>query len=196
VSAALSQPDEEGLLEDGRPPVTSRTLGIAAHGDVMLVGNWHVIYSYRVFPERRAPGLLLPEEINLVDFGPTAAGAITTVPVKVTNQGTAPLTVFNVATDNPRFTVTPTEARIEPGEATTLSVTYKAASAEKDSALLLIRSDDPDNAVRAGYLVGNQSGLGVGKPLPDTTVNLVDGGQWSSSEAKGKVTLLAYFATF
>jgi len=196
VSAALRQPDAEGLLEDGRPPVTSRTLGVAARGDVMFVGNWHVIYSYRVFPDRKAPGLLLPEEINLVDFGPVAAGGSTTVPVRVTNQGTAPLTVFDAATSNPHFTVTPAEARIGPGEATTLSVTYKAASAEKESGILLIRSDDADNAIRAGYLVANQSGLGVGKPLPDTTVNLVDGGQWSSSEAKGKVTLLAYFATF
>lgn len=196
VSAALSQPDAEGLLEDGRPPVTSRTLGVAARGDVMFVGNWHVIYSYRVFPERKAPGLLLPEEINLVDFGPVAAGASTTVPVKVTNQGTAPLTVFNAATSNPHFTVTPAEARIAPGDATTLSITYKASSTEKASGILLVRSDDPDNTIRAGYLVANRSGLGIGKPLPDTTVNLVDGGQWSSSEAKGNVTLLAYFATF
>ena len=31
----------------------------------------------------------------------------------------------------------------------------------------------------------------------ESMINLVDGGQWSSSkEAKGQVTLLAYFATF
>ncbi|MGE3508393.1 MAG: DUF1573 domain-containing protein [Vicinamibacterales bacterium] len=196
VSTALNAPDEHGLLEDGRPPVTSRTLGVAAHGDVMFVGNWHVIYSYRVFPDRMAPGLLLPEEINLVDFGPVAAGASATVPVKVANQGTAPLTVFDVSTSNPSYTVTPSQLRLEPGGAATLSVTYRASGTDQQTGILFVRSDDPDNAVRAGYFVANQPGLGLGKALPETTVDLVDGGQWSLSEAKGKVTLLAYFATF
>ena len=77
-----------------------------------------------------------------------------------------------------------------------MSITYTASGTQKETAFLQISSDDPDNRNRTGYLVGNQPGLGVGKPLPETTLALVDGGQWSSSEAKGQVTLLAYFATF
>jgi len=185
-----------GEANDPRPPTTSRTLGIAASGDVMFVGNWHNVYSYRVHPDRAAPGLVLPEEINLVDFGPVESGKSASVPIEVTNQGTAPLAVFNVATDNPQFTVEPRQARIPAGGKATLSVTYTAAGSAKATGFLTMQSDDPDNATRVGYLVGNQPGLGVGKPLPETNVALVDGGQWSSKEAKGQVTLLAYFATF
>ena len=185
-----------GTDDDGRPPVTSRTLGIAAQGDVMFVGNWHVIYSYRVHPDRSAPSLVLPEDINLVDFGPVEAGQRASVTLDVTNQGTAPLNVFNIATDNPQFTVEPRQAQIPAGGKASLAVTYTATATAKTTAFLQVESDDPDNAKRVGYLVGNQPGLGVGKPLPETTVALVDGGQWSSSEAKGQVTLLAYFATF
>ena len=54
---------ELGGPDDDRPPVTSPTLGVAARGDVMFVGNWHQIYSYRVVPNRVAPSLALPEEI-------------------------------------------------------------------------------------------------------------------------------------
>jgi hypothetical protein len=36
----------------------------------------------------------------------------------------------------------------------------------------------------------------VGQKLPEMTVNLVDGGQWSSRDSEGEVMLLAYFATF
>lgn len=183
--------------DDGRPAVTSRTLGVAARGDVMFVGNWHQLYSYRVVPGRGAPSLSLPEEINLIDFGPVATGASATVPLVLTNQGTAPLTVSSVLTDKPQFTVTPSQARILPGNTATVTLTYTASTTEKETALLHVKSDDPLEPSRAGYLVGNQPGLGVGRQLPETTINLVDGGQWSSSkEAKGQVTLLAYFATF
>lgn len=155
-----------------------------------------MIHSFRVHPDRIAPSLVLPEETSLVDFGPMAPGTRHEVPLAMRNQGRAPLTVFNIATSNPAFLVQPRELRVAPGETKILSVSYTAASAEKTTAFLDFSSDDPDNPQRRGYLVANQPGLGVGKPLPETTVALVDGGRWSSSEAKGHVTLLAYFATF
>jgi hypothetical protein len=194
---AVRMTKELGGADDVRPPVTSRTLGVAARGDVMFVGNWHQIYAYRVVPGRVAPSLSLPEEINLIDFGPVPQGTSATVPLTLTNQGTAPLAVTAVSTDKPQFTVTPSQARIPPGRTATLTLKYTASTTEKETSLLHIKSDDPAEPSRVGYLVGNQPGLGVGRKLPETTINLVDGGQWSSSkEAKGQVTLLAYFATF
>lgn len=182
--------------EEDRRSVTSRTLGVAAAGNVLFVGNWHVIYSYRVHPERVAPNLLLPEDVHLTDFGPVPVGATATVPLAITNQGTAPLTLFKTSIENPAFKVEPRQARIAAGDTVTLSLTYTAAGPETESGLLELWSDDPLSPVRTGYLVANQPGLGVGKPLPETTLALVDGGQWSSFDARGQVTLLAYFATF
>jgi hypothetical protein len=181
---------------DDRPVVTSRTLGVAANGDVLFAGNWHVIHSFRVHPDRQAPSLVLPEAVNLVDFGPVAAGGRAEIPLAVKNQGTAPLTLFDASTDNPAFTVTPREMRVAPGASATFRIAYHAANADKATALLRFSTDDPDNTSRGGYFVANQPGLGIGKPLPETEVALVDGGQWSSSTGKGHVTLLAYFATF
>jgi hypothetical protein len=185
-----------GFSEPGRAPVTSRTLGVAAAGDVMFVGNWHVIYSYRTHAERAAPNILLPEDLSLVDFGPVEPGASVTVPLKVTNQGTAALSLSDVSTENSAFRVEPRSARLEPGAAIELSLTYTAADKGMAESLLHIRSNDPASPARTGYLVANRPGLSVGSPLPETTVTLVDGGRWSSSEARGQVMLLAYFATF
>ena len=179
-----------------RPDVTSRTLGVAAHGNVMFAGNWHVIHSFAVHPDRKAPSLVLPEAVNLVDFGPVRPSARATVPLAVRNQGTAPLTLFDLSTDNPAFTVEPPTLQIPPGESATLSVAYRAADEATATAVLHFSTDDPDNPSRRGYLVANQPGLGVGKPLPDLAMARTDGGRWSSDEAKGHVTLLAYFATF
>jgi hypothetical protein len=182
--------------DDGRPDVTSRTLGVAAAGEVMFAGNWHIIHSFRVFPDRKAPSLVLPEHINLIDFGPVAPGSRTSVPLVVRNQGTAPLTLLGASASNPAFTVEPRRLTIGPSETATLTLGFLAATGDKATAFLDLVTDDPLNRNRRGYLVANQPGLGVGKPLPETTVALVDGGKWSSTEAKGQVMLVAYFATF
>ena len=80
----------------------------------------------------------------------------------------------------------------------TLMLTYQASVMEKENLILYLRSDDPAQPLRKAYLVGNQGGLGVGVPLPETVVALVDGDEWSSTspENTGKVQMLAYFATF
>jgi hypothetical protein len=85
--------------------------------------------------------------------------------------------------------------RIAPGDTEIVEVRYPGGT-EQESAIIEFRSDDPVEPVRRGFLTANQPGLGVGKKLPDMRVNLVDGGQWSSSDAEGEVMLLAYFATF
>lgn len=185
-----------GYEEEGRPPVTSRTLGIAAAGDAMLVGNWHVVYSYQVHPDRVAPNVQLPESVNLLDFGTVDSGGTETIPVAVRNQGTAPLEISAVRTDDVRFVASPSGLRLAPGETGIVEILYTSTDADPASSIIEFVSDDPVEPVRKGFLTANQGGLGIGDPLPETVVNLVDGGQWSSSEAEGEVRLLAYFATF
>lgn len=210
---------QAGDLDVGRPPVTVRTLGVAAKDDIVFVGNWWVLYSYRMHPERLAPNLLLPEEANTIDFGPVAAGESKTVPLELTNQGTAPLNLIHNWTEGDAFAVEPKQVQIAPGDKATLQLTYSPsapASGEEaatkvpstgddadagggDTAAwsnLHIMSDDPDYPVRTAFLTANRPGLGVGRPLPETKVALLDGGEWSSAQAAGKVQVLAYFATF
>jgi peroxiredoxin len=187
---------EVAYPDDGHPPVTARTMGIAANGRDIFVGNWWVNYAYRLYPDRVAPHIVLPETVNLMDFGPVAAGMTSTLKVPVENQGTAPLTLFQNWASGTSFSVTPKQLRVAPGERGELTVEYKAAGAEKETGILYVRSDDPAEPVRTAFLVGNQAGLGVGKPLPETKATLLDGSDWSSSSNTGKVKLLGYFATF
>ena len=190
----LTQDDD---VPDGdRPAPTSRVLGIEARGDDIFVGNWHVLYSYRLHAERKAPSILLPESVLMMDFGPVAIGQSNTIPLEVTNQGTAPLTLVNNWVFGGTYAVTPRQARIEPGETEILTVTYTPTKTELETGYLQILSDDPQAPLRAAYLVGNQPGLGVGMTLPETDAVLLDGEPWSSSQTQGNVVLLAYFATF
>ena len=187
----------QGDFPDGdRPAPTSRILGIAARNDEIFVGNWHLLHSYRLHSERRAPSIRLPESASLLDFGPVENGQSHTLPFEITNQGTAPLTLLSVKSFGSPFTAEPREARIAPGETVTLSLTFRPTTAEMEKGYLQILSDDPLAPIRTAYLIGNLSGLGVGSPLPEINAVLLDGRRWSSSETRGKVTLLAYFATF
>ena len=145
---------------------------------------------------------MLPEDVNLLDFGPVPVGATRTVPIEVRNQGTAPLTLLSSWTsggDGERpsaFDVTPSQLWLPAGGKDVLSVQYKPSSTAKATSILTIMSDDPLQPLRTAFLVGNQPGLGVGKPLPETRVTLLDGSEWVSSQVVGKVAVLAYFATF
>jgi hypothetical protein len=193
--------EEEARFETGpananRPMVTSRTLGIAAHNDVVFIGNWWVPYSYRLYPDRVAPSLVLPESANLLDFGAIPAGQSKTTPLEIYNQGSAPLVIRRNSVEGASFTVTPSQTRIPPRASATLSVTYKPTTDASQSALLQIDSNDPAAPRRTVRLVGNRPGVGVGKPLPETIVQLVDGSEWRSTTAQNKVQLLVYFATF
>lgn len=185
-----------GDTDVGRPDVTARTLGIAAAGDFAFVGNWYLLHSYRLHAERSAPSILLPEEVDLIDFGPTAAGAASTASLDVTNQGSAPLTLFDNWTEGSSFSVTPRQVQIAPGKSAALTLSYKATDGKQEKSALHIWSDDPDQPVRTAELVGNLNGLGIGKPLPQTRLALLDGNEWDSSQVQNKVLVLAYFATF
>lgn len=194
-------PGTTGEPEDDRPDVTSRTLGIAASSidpNIMFAGNWHVPYSFRVHADRQAPFIYLPEDVNLLDFGPTEVGASVAKELSIRNEGSEPLTLYNIWTSSSSFTVDPPQLRIPPHSSGDLTLTYTASVEEKETAILHLGSDDPAQPLRKAYLVGNQPGLGVGKPLPETIVALTSGDEWSStaSENAGKVQMLAYFATF
>ncbi|MCC7019473.1 MAG: hypothetical protein IT332_06950 [Ardenticatenales bacterium] len=185
-----------GDLDTGRPPVTVRNLGIAAHEDIVFIGNWWVLYSYRMLADRTAPNLLLPEDANTIDFGLVAAGETRTVPLMVTNQGTAPLNLFGNWTEGEAFTVSPEQVQVGPGMSTTLQLSYTAAATDTAWSNLHIWSDDPDQPKRTAYLTVNREGLGIGRTLPETKVTLLDGSEWSTAEGTGNVQVLAYFATF
>jgi len=190
----IPQPDPD-ITDADRPDPTMRVLGIAARGRDLFVGSWWVLHSFRFFPERQAPNIRLAETFMMTDFGRVPAGSQETLPFEVTNQGTAPLTLVNnwVAGS---YSVEPRQMRLDPGESGQLSVTYEATSDEMEVGYLQILSDDPQAPLRTAYLVGNQPGLGVGQPMPETQATLLDGEYWSTSQVQDKVLLLGYFATF
>jgi peroxiredoxin len=195
IGAARLTRDLDGA-DDERPEVTTRILGVAARGNDVFVGNWHVLHSFRLHPDRRAPSMRLPETSSLLDFGSVEMGKSKTILFDVMNQGTAPLKLKNVSVSGTAFQVKARDAVIPAGGDTELSLTYTPSKYGREDGYLQIESDDPSTPLRRALVVGNRPGLGIGSTLPETTGILLDGTPWSSAQANGKVLLLTYFATF
>ncbi|WP_437929231.1 redoxin domain-containing protein [Sorangium sp. So ce291] len=194
--AAVRIPREFEYEDPDRELPTMRTFGVAARGRDVFIGTWENPYSYRLDPDRLAPNIRLPEAASRIDFGPVAIGDRKTLPLEVTNQGTAPLTLVDNWISGSAFSVEPRQARIEPGGKIELELTYAASAGDPEIGYLHIVSDDPVAPVRKAYLVGNAPGVSVGAPLPATTGTMLDGTTWTSEESAGSVLLLTYFATF
>lgn len=193
--AAVRIPRPYDYADPDRELPTMRTFGVAALGHDVFIGTWENPYSYRLFPERRAPSIRLPETAARVDFGAVTTGTSKTMAFPVTNEGTAPLTLVDVWAEGSAFSVTPSQARIAPGQTVDLMVTYAAGGPEEVGYLNIV-SDDPSSPHRKPYLTGNQPGVSVGSPLPETVATMLDGTTWNSTDTTGSVLLLTYFATY
>jgi hypothetical protein len=184
-----------------RPNMTDRVLGIAGNGDFVYNGTWWTPNSFQVHADRVAPYLYLPENLNFLTFpGDLAEGEFATQEVTLRNDGNAPLTIYDMWADNPNFTVSPPQVRIEAGETAEISLAYTAGpGGVEERTLFHFASDDPAQPLRDAYLAGNLQGLSVGDPFPETTATLLasnSGSEWSSVDETGNVLLLGYWATF
>jgi hypothetical protein len=204
----------DGGDEGERPDITNRVLGVAGSGDYVFGGTWWTPTNFLLHPENVAPYMVLPETVNYLAFpGDLAVGKSSSVDLVIQNEGNAPLTVFDLWTTDPAFTVTPDQLYIEPGMTGTVTVTFTATigagtqqtvttygtqttQTGQEEGFLEIWSDDPSQPVREAYLVGNPAGIAIGDPYTNDAT-LLDGTPWSfTTDALGSVTLVSYFATF
>lgn len=171
----------------------SRVLTADISDGSVFVGEWTALLTYTLDPAQTPADIrVLQSELQ---FG---AGAKAKALV-VANEGWMPLTITAADFNAPGYTISPTEATIAPQEAVAFEV-FLDASIPGPSELRL-HSNDPDEATARVAVGPPPSGgaIGPGDSLPS---------QWSFVDnatgqpvnlqqlTKGKVTLLAYFATF
>ena len=178
--------------------VTSRTLGVAARGDVMFVGNWHQLYSYRVVPERVGAEPVAPRGDQPHRLRSGRPGASASVPLTLTNQGTAPLTVTGVSSDKPQFTATPSQARILPGKTATLTLTVHGLDDGEGDGVSCTSSPTirPSRAAPAISSATSRVSASAASCRRRRSTSWTAASGVLQRRRRGKSTLLAYFATF
>lgn len=214
-TTSKSYDEQTGVVVDegDRPDITDRVLSIAGNGDIIYNGTWWVPYTFQVFPDRMAPYMVLPETVAQVTFpGEVNFGDTLDYQIEILNDGTAPLTIYDLWSNSPAFSSVEEEFLIQPGDTATLTLQFTPTiGADQgppvvdtanpftalEEGIFYIVSDDPQQPIREIFMQGNLDGIGVGDPFPETTATLTDGSEWSfTNDALGSVTLVIYFATF
>ncbi|MCB1047760.1 MAG: choice-of-anchor D domain-containing protein, partial [Calditrichaeota bacterium] len=78
-----------------------------------------------------------------LDFGSTFVGQTSTLVLEIGNQGTAPLNITAITTDNTAFQVLPADLVIQPLETAMVDVSHSPLSPAVNNTTLHILSDDP-----------------------------------------------------
>ena len=174
----------------------SRSLGLAARGDVLFSGNWTELVSYRYHPGRDAPDLnVSPRVAQLPPDDADGARVLLTL----SNWGREPLTLSATELGDRRLSVPDLEDGLilPPGDVERVVLQLEAGVSESLESWVNIVSDDPDEGRKCVQVLANQDGIGVGEPAPDASFLGLDGATYRLSELtqQGPV-LLAYFATF
>lgn len=113
--------------------------GLSSWGsDRFLAANWDTMDIYRLVDPAASSQPDVTASAQRLRFPPT--GGIEKI--TVTNDGSGPLTITNVASNSGRFNAFPKQALLQPGDQFELTVEYLGG--QPGSGMLAIRSDDPD----------------------------------------------------
>jgi peroxiredoxin len=194
-----------------RPESADRVLAVEGTGDVLYDGLWTTPRTYQVHPERTAPYLVLPETVQQLTIpGDLAPGESASISLEIRNDGNEVLTLADAWASAPAFQLSPSQLTVAPGASATVQLTFTAspipaatdASATETAppeevSTFYLRTDDPTQPLRAGFVIGNPAGLAVGDRFPETLASLPDGTSWSyGADAAGAPALISYWATF
>ncbi|MEM6295660.1 MAG: hypothetical protein AAGA54_30585 [Myxococcota bacterium] len=130
-----------------------------------------------------------------VQFGTLAPGESDDRVLVVRNEGDEPLTVTDIVSADD-VSVNETCFTVPPGGSTAVEVAFVSSSPEALQSAVRVCSDDPDEPQTEVTLSANIPGVDVGDPVPTFALQDLQGNTWGTADLQGKVTVLAYFATF
>ena len=174
----------------------TRVLAVDAQPETGLVfaGEWEGMHVFEQNGNEPAPEVwATPQNVN---FGTVEPGEFDDAVVLVRNLGSAPLRISDIIAANPEFEVETNCVEIAPGDTAAIEVRFSPLTTGQSADSLVLITDDPDEKTFALDLIGNVPGLDVGDPAPEFELWDLDGQKWTNDDIAGKVTILAYFATF
>ncbi len=173
----------------------SRVLAVASEPDGRVyAGAWRGLHVYRRDGELRGPDIALPSQS--LAFGPVALGSTVEREFDIRNTGNLALTITGIESSSSDVRADFECRHVEPGESTTVEVTFSPSHSEVQAGDLRVVSDDIDEPETTLAWSGNLPGIAVGSPMPAIEGTTVDGRRVGPDDLRDKVVVLAYFASW
>ncbi len=170
------------------------SIGTDAGSGLVFAGEWQGLHVFEQRPLGQSPEIwATPQNVN---FGTVEVGDSDDAVIVVHNLGNAPLQISDVVAADPDFQVSTTCAQVPAGGSRAIEASYSAQTDAQSAESLVFVTDDPDEANFTVDLIANVPGLDVGDPAPEFELFDLEGKKWTNADIAGKVTILAYFATF
>lgn len=191
----VSDPGNPTLV--GWEDTPTRAMGLAASGGYVLVADWYTAVTFQYGDAPDPDVYIQPEFIDFTDYDTTLI---------IWNTGESDLDV-EVGVDNLDFQVDITSATIKPGMELKVNITYfpplgnhsgsiPSTSGRSEEGVLYVLSNDPEEPFEQVWLAVDTDYLIVGDIAPDFELADVPGSTYSLSDQLGKVTVLAFYASW
>ncbi len=172
----------------------TRAMGLAAFDDQVFVSDWDAVRTY-TYQALEQPDIHVKPTVY--DFGNPGENKTVSNKFEIFNLGESDLNISAITTGRDDFTVSPEELSVPPSGIREITVTYKATSSQNYiSTSMNLKSDDPDEPEKRVSLFAGQSRLSVGEEAPDFSLQDTNYESYRLSDYRGKVVLLAFFASW
>ncbi len=172
----------------------------SASNSRLLCSDWNYLDVYRLTEESSGTEADITSSHQRIRFAPEGGMQ----QVTLTNDGSFPVVIDGISSTNHAFDCTDMDGAINPGESSTINISYDG-SGEEASGIILISSNDPDENPLPIQVFGRTSYLDPGEMAIDFTLPVLtydhDAGEFHEesftlSDQRGKVVWFQTFGTW
>lgn len=126
----------------------------------VLTANWISADLFEIVDPALDSQPDITASLQRIRFPPTGGVATS----KIRNDGSGPLTITEISSDQPEFSVDHAQAVLQPGETFDLVITYAPLRGGSGTAEIALHSDDPDESPLPIHVFGATIHLDPGEP--------------------------------
>lgn len=191
LAVDVSNPARPVLLATEDTP--TRAMGLAAHNGEVFVSDWLDVRRYE-FQSSGQPDIHVKPATY--DFGFQGIDVPVEKEFEIFNLGEKPLDVTSISSTNSLFSFSRQQLSIPARGVERITVSFTPQQQTSVNSRFVIESNDIDEASKQVRVFGGVARLSPGDPAPTFTLEDIQKRVHSLSEQRGKIVILAFFASW
>lgn len=187
----VSVPSNPTLVATEDTP--TRAMGVEAIENKVLVADWNRFKTY-TFSNNNEPDIHVKPTVY--DFGYQGPQNAITKQFQIYNLGETDLQVENIGINHPQFSVSPTNLVVPPNSMQNVDVSFIPTNPNYIFERLIFHTNDTDELTKEVEIFAGESGLAPGDTAPNFNLRDLGGVYHDLSSYRGKIVILAFFASW